>query len=92
MRVKRCLAACLLAAIPALSHAAPDYDPSLEAAAVRLAADRLGPLREGFELDEEPTYYRQSPQKTETQDGAAVTWRDGLAPATDLPPKASSQP
>jgi len=86
MSFRMCLAAaCLLAAQPAAASAAPDYDPSLQEAATRLAVSRLGPLREGFGLGEQPRYVRSAPERSQSRDDGAATWQDGLAPATDLP-------
>jgi hypothetical protein len=93
MRIVKCLAATFaLAAMPASAMAAPDYDPALEAAAIKLAVGRLGPLRGGFQGDQEPTFNRPAPQQAEAGAGEDPVWENGLAPATDLPTMTIKQP
>ena len=91
MGLSKCLAAaCVLAASQSVV-AAPDHDPVLEEAAVRQAVSRLGPLplRPGFASDEQPRFTRPASMSSDDEQSP---WKDGLAPAMDLPLPASGRP
>lgn len=93
MHLKKCLAAgCMLAALSVLAKAAPDHDPVLEEAAIRLAVSKLGELRDGFRPGETPTFYRPQAARATEPDGDQTPWQDGLAPATDLPRMTIGEP
>ena len=93
MHWKKCLAAgCVLAALSVGAQAAPDHDPVLEEAAIRLAVGKLGELRDGFRPGETPTFYRPQAAGVAVKHGDQTTWQDGLAPATDLPRMTIGEP
>ena len=89
----KCLAAgCLLVALPSLAAAAPDHDTALVEAAIRLAVGKLGHLRGGFSDENRPRFYR--PVKATPESGTADKdgWKDGLAPATEMPRITTGKP
>ena len=93
MHLKKCLAAgCMLAALSVTARAAPDHDPVLEEAAIRLAVGKLGELRDGFRPGETPRFNRPQAAGAGARDGDQTTWQDGLAPATDLPRMTIGEP
>ena len=85
MRAKCLAAGCLLAALPSLVNAAPDYDPALEEAAIKLAVSKLGSLRGGFSGDNRIKFYRPAKSAPDNDAAHKDGWKDGLAPATDMP-------
>lgn len=85
MRAKCLAAGCLFAALPSLAGAAPDYDPALEEAAIKLAVSKLGQLRGGFSGDKRIKFYRPAKAAPENDKADKDGWKDGLAPATDMP-------
>lgn len=85
MRAKCLAAGCFLAALPSLAGAAPDYDSALEEAATRLAVSKLGQLRGGFSDENRPRFYRPAKAAPENDTADKDGWKDGLAPATELP-------
>jgi hypothetical protein len=93
MRLKKCLAAgCMLAALSVMAKAAPNHDPVLEEAAIRLAVSKLGELRDGFRPGESPRFNQPQAAGVAEKDGDQTTWQDGLAPATDLPRMSIGEP
>jgi hypothetical protein len=82
----------MLAALSVMAKAAPDHDPALEEAAIRLAVSKLGELRDGFRPGETPRFYRPQAARANERDGDQTAWQDGLAPATDLPRMTVGQP
>lgn len=66
------------------------YDRKLAQAAAEIVAGRMGPLRGGFAVDEEPVLFAPPPPQTmrrpaRTELSAPVPgeWRDGLAIAVE---------
>jgi hypothetical protein len=77
------LAALLLIAIPASALAGQQYDRSVEAAAIRIVAAKMGDLRGGFALDHKPTFVQPIDRSHPTHLSAPRgEWRDGMALAT----------
>jgi hypothetical protein len=93
MKRANCLAAgCLLVTLPSLAGAAPDYDSALEDAAIKLAVSKLGQLRGSFSGDNRPRFYRPAKAAPENERADENGWKDGLAPATDVPRMTTGKP
>lgn len=80
--IRIALAGLALATLSAAAHARPDYDASIDAAAAKIVAARIGDLRGGFA-------FGVAPRMTHAVDHAATgsLRRDderGLAPAVEL--------
>ena len=77
------LAALLLAAIQSPVSAGQQYDRSIEAAAIRIVAAKMGDLRGGFALDQKPAFVQPIDRSQPTYLSArGGEWRDGMALAT----------
>jgi hypothetical protein len=76
------LAAILLAAIQGPALAEQPYDRSIEAAAIRIVAAKMGDLRGGFALDKKPVFVRPIDRSRPTHLSAQGEWRHGMARAT----------
>jgi hypothetical protein len=77
------LAAILLAAIQGPALAEQPYDRSIEAAAIRIVAAKMGDLRGGFALDKKPVFVRPIDRSRPTHLSAGQgEWRHGMALAT----------
>jgi hypothetical protein len=80
--IRIALAGLALATLSAAAQARPDYDSSIDAAAARIVAAKIGELRGSFD-------YRTPPRMTPAVDRASTgSLRrqpgDGLRPAADL--------
>jgi hypothetical protein len=80
--IRIALAGLALATLSAAAEARPDYDSSIDAAAARIVAEKIGDLRGSFD-------YRTPPRMTPAVDRASTgslprRQRDGLRPAADL--------
>ncbi len=74
------LAALLLAAIQGQALADQPYDRSIEAAAVRIVAAKMGDIRGGFALDHKPAFVQPIDRSQPTHLSARRgEWRDGMA-------------
>lgn len=84
------LASTALLLVGAGNAADARYDRKLAQAAAEIVAGRMGPLRGGFAVDEEPVLFAPPPPQTmrrpaRTELSAPVPgeWRDGLAIAVE---------
>jgi hypothetical protein len=76
-------AALLLAALPGRASADQPYDRSIEAAAIRIVAAKMGDLRGGFAQDQRPAFVAPIDRSRPTHLSAPRgEWRDGMALAT----------
>lgn len=74
------LAALLLAAIPGSASAGQHYDRSIEAAAIRIVAAKMGDLRGGFAHGQKPAFVEPIDRNQPTHLSAPHgEWRDGMA-------------
>jgi len=74
------------------------YDRKLAQAAAEIVAERMGPLRGGFSVDEKPALLTSMPPqtvrqsvRTELPSPAPGEWRDGLAIAVEKKSVASPE-
>ena len=78
--MKKILVAALgLAALPAVALGQPDYDRNLEQAVMAIVAAKIGELRGGFDIGQEPAFVSAVTDEA-AQPGE---WRRGLALASD---------
>ncbi len=78
------LAALALAALSAGAEARPDYDASIDAAAARIVAGKMGELRGTIDPRAEPKPAPAVDRRTTGSVTAGSGWIGGLTPAVEL--------
>lgn len=72
----------------------PEYDQTIERAAARIVAEKMGDIRAGFEYDEKPEFVKgaieqlrkeAAPVPVPIEQKPREVWHDGLAPAKAMP-------
>jgi len=74
----RLLAALSLALFTLPASAGDQYDRTLEEAAIRIVAAKIGDIRGGFAIDQQPVFV-QPIEKAFVSSAMPGEWRDGIA-------------
>lgn len=86
--IRIAVAGLALATLSVAAQARPDHDASIDAAAARIVAEKIGTLRGGFAFGIEPKMTtpvdRQTTGAVASRRAVTGQWTSGLAPAVEV--------